>query len=76
MNTAIGLQRNDDFRSGPKLGEKKQRFRRRPVLRRENSGPRLGAETHRFRCRPVLRREKRSQTGPDVEQKLRIDAGG
>ena len=46
------------------------------MLRRQNSGPSLGSETHRSRCRPVLRRQKRSQTGPDVEQKLRIEAGG
>ena len=70
------LLRNDDFRSGPNLAETKHRFRCRPVLRCENSGPSLGVETDRFRCRPVLRREKRSQTGLDVEQKLRIDAWG
>ena len=74
--TPCGLQRNDDFRSGPNLAETEHRFRCRPVLRCENSGPSLGDETHRFRCRPVLRREKRSQTGPDVKQKLRIDAWG
>ena len=71
-----GLQRNDDFRSGPQLGPNREPNGPRPVLRRQSSGPSFGSETHRSRCRPVLRCRKRSQTGPDVEQKLRIEAGG
>ena len=75
-STLTGLQRNDDFRLDPNPGEKKYRFRCRPVLRCENSGPNLADKKCRFRCRQVLRREKRTQTGVDLEQKLRFDAWG